>query len=134
MLTGWRREKARRRIVALRRWPRQIHWDGHYLLHRVAKVRIRPDGSLAFTLSHANGREYSGPCYVSWNRRPIQKAPAELRRHSLAAPEEVRFLIAYHCGAFPNGVVTVLLGRLDDAATHADIGVVGRRRRRRRAK
>jgi hypothetical protein len=84
------------------KWPRRlIATDNHYLVHKIASVTIRDD-ILSFLFIHGDGRIYHGPCYLCANgKKPI--AAKQLEANGLYDVSEIRFVIAYHWGAFPNG-------------------------------
>lgn len=85
------------------KWPRRlIDESNHYMVHKVSSVIIRDD-ILRFIFIQEDGHEYKGPSYLSsWNDR-IPEASIMLKENGLVGADEIRFVIVYHCGAYPNG-------------------------------
>jgi hypothetical protein len=90
-------------------WPRRlIPTDMHYAVHKVASVSIRDD-ILHFQYVDEDGKSITGPFY--WGsvngEKPVAKK--ELAKSGLTSPDEIRYLVALHTGAFPNGHPMLLL-------------------------
>ena len=85
-------------------WPRRlIPTDSHYVVHKVESVSVRDD-TLRFKFIYGDGKPYvTGPFY--WDsvngEKPV--AEKELAKSGLQSPDEIRYVVAMHCGAFPNG-------------------------------
>jgi hypothetical protein len=85
----------------------------HYLLHKVAKVKLDDRGVLRFTYEDGSGEALpQGPFYSGLVDGEVPLAVEELAKSGLDSPDEVQYLIAYHCGAFPNGLPLCLLQSL----------------------
>ena len=84
------------------KYPKRIiDTNNHYLLHKVNKADINDRGSLSFKYEDASGKiKLQGPFYLSNVAIPANE---ELKKHGLEKAEDIKYLIAYHCGAFPNG-------------------------------
>jgi hypothetical protein len=91
------------------KWPRRlIAADSHYLVHKVASVTIKDD-RLSFLFIDGSGRTYSGPGYCSLVNGQKPVAAKQLQANGLCDVSEVRFVVAHHSGAFPNGHPCLLL-------------------------
>ena len=90
--------------------PRLVNQrDNHYLLHKVVAAWIDDKGVLRFRFGHEDGSEYSGPFYPSLVDNESPQADKMLSRNGLTATSDIKFLVAYHSGSFPNGFPIVLL-------------------------
>jgi hypothetical protein len=86
----------------------------HYLIHKVAKVEVDDRGVLRFHYEDGTGTALiQGPFYPSLVNEEVPLAVKELAKSSLESPDEVQYLIAYHSGAFPNGLPVCLLRSLE---------------------
>jgi hypothetical protein len=63
-----------------------------------------------------------GPFYPSAVDGEVPLAAKELANSGLNSPDEVKYLIAYHCGAFPNGLPVCLLRSLQEIQRDIDEG------------
>lgn len=90
--------------------------DHHYLIHKVAAVWIdNKDGFLRFKYENGRGKELlQGPVYLARILGEQPLATKELAQNRLQSPDEVNYVIAYHCGSFPYGMPEYLLRSLDD--------------------
>lgn len=98
------------------RFPRPVcPKSTHYLLHKVSSVRIDERGYLRFGYEDGTGTELlQGPFYPSTINGECPLAAKELAKSRLKSPDEIQYVIAYHCGAFPNGLPVCLLRSLGD--------------------
>jgi hypothetical protein len=91
------------------KWPRRlIASDNHLIVHKIASVEIK-NGILSFLFIDDTGRTYAGPFYCSLINNVRPTAERELAANGLRDAEEIRYVIAAHSGAFPNGHPTRLL-------------------------
>ena len=122
--------KALRYILSQDKWPRRLRVSSNrYVIHRVKRTRVLPHGTLGFTLVRTDGGEY-GMGYPLVNS-VLVAAQRELRKNRMSRLVEVKFLIAFHCGAWPYGLPVRLLRTVEDAALYA---MAGRDKPRRRAR
>lgn len=97
------------------RFPRRVHLDMHYLIHKVAKVELDDQGVLRFSYEDGTGKALiQGPFYPSLVNGEVPLAVKELAKNGLESPDEVQYLIAYHSGGFPNGLPVYLLRSLEE--------------------
>lgn len=97
------------------RFPRRVYLDSHYLIHKVAKVEVDDRGVLRFSYEDVNGNSQSGgPFYPSLVNGKVPLGVKELAKNGLEKPDEVHYVIAYHSGAFPNGLPVRLLRSLEE--------------------
>lgn len=97
----------------MNKYPKKvIENNTHYLIHKVAEAYINSEGTLSFKYEDGSGVIRSGgPFFLSKSAIP---ADEELRKHGLEKPEDVKYLIAYHSGVFPNGYPGLLLKSEED--------------------
>lgn len=98
------------------RFPRIVEsGDPHYFIHKVAAVWIDDKGFLRFKYEDGCGKQnLMGPFYLSMVNDEVPLAAKELAECGLQSPDEVNYLIAFHCGAFPNGTPVLLLRSLEE--------------------
>ena len=92
------------------KWPRRlVPQDSHYIVHRVARARIDGD-ALVLSCVNENGRPYfGGPLHATQFenlRRPISEYLGE---RGIARVEDIKYVVAYHSGGLPNGMVNRLM-------------------------
>jgi len=91
--------------------------DMHLLVHKVAKVELDDSGVLRFRYEDGAGTALSaGPFYPSLVNGEVPLAAKEMAKNGLQSPDEIRYLVAYHSGAFPNGLPVCLLRGLEEMA------------------
>jgi hypothetical protein len=107
------------------RFPRRVRSDEmHHLIHKVAKVEIDDGGVLRFCYADGAGRTLiQGPFYPSMVNGEVPLATKELAKSRLQSPDEVQYLIAYHSGAFPNGIPVYLLRSLEEIPARYRSGI-----------
>ena len=87
----------------------------NYILHKVQSAKIDKNNILRFIYEDkASNKKLMGPFYLSKINGEVPTAEKELLKHGLTSPDEIKYLVAYHCGAFPNGLPICLLRSLDD--------------------
>jgi hypothetical protein len=97
------------------RFPRRVYLDSHYLIHKVAKVEIDDRGVLRFSYEDGTGKALiQEPFYPSLVNGEVPLAVKEMAKSGLESSDEVQYLIAYHSGAFPNGLPVCLLRSLEE--------------------
>jgi hypothetical protein len=98
------------------RFPRRVRPENsRYLIHKVRCVWVDERGVLRFNYEDGSGKELlQGPWYPSSVNGRVPLAVEELAKSGLQSPDEVQYVIAYHCGAFPYGMPACLVQRLED--------------------
>jgi hypothetical protein len=87
----------------------------HYLVHKVAKAEVDERGVLRFKYEdHLGNPKPNGPFYPGLVNGEIPLAAKELAKSNLQSPDQVQYLVAYHSGAFPNGLPALLLQSLEE--------------------
>src|SRR5690349_14574536 len=96
------------------RFPRRVRPDNNrYLIHKVRCVWVDERGVLRLNYEDGSGKELlQGPWYPSSVNGRVPLAVEELVKSGLQSPDEVRYVIAYHSGAFPYGMPECLLRNL----------------------
>ena len=97
------------------RWPRLLRpHNTHYLIHKVAAAWVDDSQIIRFRFQHDDLTEYVGP---GWHGLPNGAAPLPedmLRKHDLDDVNNIKYVVAYHCGADPAGWPVVLFSDLDN--------------------
>jgi hypothetical protein len=99
------------------KYPRLVQpaKDNHYLIHKVSKAWIDENGVLRFRYEDGSGKELAqGPFYPGYVNNSVPLAAKELSKYGLQEADDVKYVIAYHNGAFPTGMPCFLLKRLED--------------------
>jgi hypothetical protein len=97
------------------RWPRLVKpYNTHYLVHKIVAAWIDKTGIPRFKFQHEDRTEYFGPCYLSSVNGKTPLAETILHKNGLEDINDIKYVVAYHWGAFPNGRPVILLSSLDD--------------------
>jgi hypothetical protein len=71
-------------------------------------------GKLRFKFERSDGTEYFGPCYLARSNGEVLLAEDMLLKNGLSDVGEIRYVVAYHWGGFPNGIPVRLLSSLEN--------------------
>ncbi len=102
------------KLAKLDKWPRRlVPHNMYYHVHKIASAHARAE-HLCFVCEDGDGHTCSGPLYPSFvnGQRPL--ASHILEKNGIGHLDEIKYVIAYHCGAFPNGLPRRLLKSEED--------------------